>query len=139
MENNIRLKEWHMEFIREYVRNGGNARAAYQFVRPSTKDGSARSQASALLKYDNVQEEIRKIQEEIKKSNICDINKRLEVLSEIILTGSESNRIKAIETMNKMEGIGMSTFNVTSTNPTFADLSKEDLFKLIGDDEDEEE
>ena len=87
----------------------------------------------------NEQEEIKKIQDEIKKSNICDINKRLEVLSEIILTGSESNRIKAIETMNKMEGIGMSTFNVTSTNPTFADLSKEDLFKLIGDDEDEEE
>ena len=136
------LKEWQLIFCQEYVKNGGNAKKAYQSVRPGTKDVSARASACTLLKNEDIQNEIKRIQEDIVKSSKCDVNKRLEVLSAIILTGSEANKIKAIETMNKMEGIGLSSLSQNiniNTVPTdlLNDLSKDDLIKLI-EEEDED-
>ena len=137
-----KLKEWQLIFCQEYVKNGGNAKKAYQAVRPTTKDVSARASACTLLKNEDIQNEIKRIQEDIVKSSKCDVNKRLEVLSAIILTGSEANKIKAIETMNKMEGIGLSSLSQNiniNTVPTdlLNDLSKDDLIKLI-EEEDED-
>ena len=141
--NKNKLKEWQVLFCQEYVKNGGNAKKAYQSVRPGTKDESARASACTLLKNDDIKDEIKRIQEEIVKSSKCDVNKRLEVLSAIILTGSEANKIKAIETMNKMEGIGLSNLNQnininTASSDLFSDLSKEDLLRLIEEDDEDD-
>lgn len=45
--------EWE-KFIREYVRNGGNGRAAYKAAYPNASDHTADARASALLKRDKV-------------------------------------------------------------------------------------
>lgn len=141
-ENNLKMKEWHHLFIQEYVKNGGNGRAAYMSVRPNSKDTSARAGACALLKYDNVQKEIKNMQDELIKNAKCDVNKRMEVLAEIIMTGTEANKIKAIDLMNKMEGIGVSTttqnINIGS-GVDFSGMSSEDLLKIINSEDDEDD
>lgn len=139
----IKLKEWHRQFIAEYVRNGCNASAAYKLVKPNSTEQSARSCAYALLQHINVKQEVKKLQEEIKKDIICDAKRRMEILSEIAQTGTETNKIKAIEALNKMEGIGSSTQNININSPDsypLSNMNKDELLKLInGDDEEEDE
>lgn len=137
----IKLKDWHMQFIREYVKNGGNAAAAYRFVKPNSTELSARSCSYALMQHNNVKLEIEKLQDELKKDSMCDIKERMKVLTDIIRGGTETGKMKAIEIMNKMEGVGSSTqnININSIESPFSGMSQEDLLRLINGDDDEED
>ena len=135
----FKMKEWHKDFCRKYLEVGRNGTEAFLQVRPNAKYGSARASSCALLKYPEIQAEIKKQEEEIKRQNTMDFQKRLEVLSQIILNGTETNKITAIEVMNKMEGIGITPPQNTTVNvatPVLSNMSEADLMKILtGDDE----
>lgn len=139
---NFKMKPWHYDFCREYLMHGRNGTEAFLAVRPNVKHASARVCSCELLKHAEIKEEIKHVEEEIAKSNKVDMQKRLEVLSQIILTGSESNRIKAIEVMNKMEGIGVNSPNQVinvNSNPMFEKFSEDDLMRFISNDEEDDD
>lgn len=104
----------HEKFCVEYIRNGRNATAAYKAA-GYTKDGeAAKACASRLLTDANVQSRLRELEkefeemmEEEKKAAIMDFSERMIVLTEIVKDedSSRQDKIKAIDTMNKMDGV----------------------------------
>lgn len=104
----------HEKFCVEYIRNGRNATAAY-IAAGYTKDGeAARACASRLLTNVNVQSKLRELEKEFaekmdeeKKAAIMDVTERMIVLTKIVKDddSSRQDKIKAIDTMNKMDGV----------------------------------
>lgn len=84
------LTKKQIEFIDEYMKNGFNGSKAYKTVFKSCKtDGSARALSSKLLTNINIQEEIKRRQDELReKSNIKkeDILNDLRILKDYKIT-----------------------------------------------------
>lgn len=113
-------------FCQEYVISGNATSAA---IKAGYSVSSAYSQGQRLLKNDEVQDEIRALSDEIRTEKIIDARKMQEVLTSIILqesqeevivvegcgdgvseavtktkTASQSDRIKAIQLLARMQG-----------------------------------
>ena len=113
-------------FCQEYVISGNATSAA---IKAGYSVSSAYSQGQRLLKNDEVQDKIRALSDEIRTEKIIDARKMQEVLTSIILqesqeevivvegcgdgvseavtktkTASQSDRIKAIQLLARMQG-----------------------------------
>jgi phage terminase small subunit len=133
----VRMTERQERFCQEFVATGNASQSA---ISAGYSEKSARAVSSRLLTYANVQERIKELSGEIKNEKIMDARQMQEVLTSIILQESEeevivvegcgdgvseavtkkkrpsqSDRIKAIQLLARMQGVleSGSTINVT--------------------------
>lgn len=106
------MKERYEKFCEEYVRNGDNATEAYKAAGyKADNQHSAESRASRLLKNAEVQNKIAELKKKVRsvsqQKTILSVIERMEILSNIAQSEDTSpiEKIKAIDTANKMEGV----------------------------------
>lgn len=99
------------------------------------KDATVDNKASKLFKEHEVSARFKELQQEAADEAVLSVVKRKIILSEIASDDEErpNDRIKAIDSLNKMEGVGSENVNLNGkigiTNP-FKDLTTEELRKL---------
>ena len=71
--------------------------------------------SSRMLRNANVRQRIEELQAEVKSSKMMDITERRERLAEIArdTEGTKQDVIKAIDTMNKMDGVYLNRTEIT--------------------------
>lgn len=107
MENNIK----HKEFVSEYFINGFNATKAYMKVY-DVDYNTAQVNGCKLLSNTKIKNEIALYKEEINKK-FDNVNELIiNTLIGIIIDGSEPNKIKAVNELNKMRGSHIETKNI---------------------------
>lgn len=106
------MRERHERFCEEFVKNGDNATEAYKAAGyKADNQHSAESRASRLLRNDEVQNKIAELKEKVRSASqqktILSVIERMEILSNIAQSEETSpiEKIKAIDTANKMEGV----------------------------------
>ncbi|MDN5948236.1 MAG: terminase [Lactococcus lactis] len=125
----------HEKFVQCLI-SGMSQRKAYReaFKQSSKwKDNTVDSRASELIKASEVLGRYKELQEEAQDAAIMTRKERMVTLSEIAKNAEkEADMIKAIDTLNKMDGDYTSKVELSGsvkTNP-FVDLSTEELRKL---------
>lgn len=100
----IRMKQ--QQFADEYIRNGGNGAQAYKAVCPGVTDESAMVGACRWLSNVNLQEYIKKRNEELKNDRIADLAEIKEFFSATLRNPQlrTADRLKAAELLAKTEG-----------------------------------
>lgn len=101
------LNKKHQAFILEYVKNGNNGTQAYLYAYPNAKETTARANANKLLTNSEIVEHIQRLQDEYLKNAILSTLELEKVLSDIVINNDSSNndKIRAIDTLNKMRGV----------------------------------
>ena len=122
-------------FCQEYVKNGNNGTQAYMKAHPKCTEETARRNASKLLTKTDVQQYIEKLQNKTEKKAIMSIEERMNWLTGIINSKEcVSNRLKALEILNKMDGVYTQKLelqgNVRLNNP-LRELTTEQLVEMI--------
>lgn len=99
------LKEKYKKFCLSFRANGGNATAAAIVAGYSEK--TAAQAGSRLLKNVKVKQYLQELANDANRKQIITIDKRQEILSQVALDeNAETNaRIRAIDVLNKMDGI----------------------------------
>lgn len=126
----------HETFVQCLIK-GMSQRQSYLEAYPNSrkwKDTTVDSKASNLAKTDKVQTRLRELQERSENKTIASVTRRKMILTEILEDEEEkaNDRIKAIDSLNKMESIGGENINVTK-NP-YNELTVEELRKLARSD-----
>lgn len=96
----------------------------------------ANTNACRLLENDRVKQYIRELTEKAQDERIMTARERQAVLSDIARSGEASDRIRAIDTLNKMTGEYVTKIegNISAEiNNPFKDLTTEELRKLAED------
>ena len=86
----------------EYYAQSGNA--SWSAKQAGYADKFAGQNADKLLKNTKVAEYIRELSENARRGRILNVEERQEILSDIALNGNNQDRIRAIDTLNKMSG-----------------------------------
>ena len=128
------LTEKQKNFCHEYVRNNGKGIEAYMFAYDSNSVGSAKQEASKLLKRDDITEYIRTITQPTINKIENEREKKRQWLWDMIDNPNidESNRLRAMDILNKMDA---EYVNITRNEESKTDISKLDidtLSKLVG-------
>lgn len=123
------LTEKQKNFCHEYVRNNGKGIEAYLFAYDSNSVGSAKQEASKLLKRDDITEYIRTItQPTINKIENEREKKRTWLWGMIDNPNvSESDRLRAMDILNKMDS---EYINITRNEEVKTDISTLDIDTL---------
>lgn len=130
----VDLPKQQERFCLEYVHNGLNGKQAYKVAYPKCKtDNAAEAGASRLLRNVKVQEYIKELQSNFKKSKVMSIEERRQWLSDVVTedvkekcykqvrdddTGemkevviervsSVKDKQRSLEILNKMDGVGV--------------------------------
>lgn len=100
------LKDSHKAFAKEYVTHW-NGTKAYQKVYPDSSYDAAMSSSCDLLSNPKIEEYIEYIQEDLLKLCGISVLGNINVLKEILENkeSRETDRIKALEVVNKMLGL----------------------------------
>ena len=129
----------HEKFVQCLI-SGMSQRLSYRESFPKAKrwkDNTVDSRASELIKASEVLGRYKELQEEAQDAAIMTRKERMVTLSEIAKNAEkEADMIKAIDTLNKMDGDYTSKLELSGsvkTNP-FVDLSTEELRKLASRD-----
>ena len=113
------MTERQENFCLEYAKSG-NATQAYMAAGYSCKDAkSAAVTASRMLRKVNVRQRIEELRAQIKSEKILSIEQRKEILTSIA-SDSEStkqDKVKAIDTLNKMDGVYLNRTEITGGLP----------------------
>lgn len=129
----------HEKFVQSLIAGMSQRQAYREAFKRSTrwKDETVDSNASRLLKTSKVLTRYKELQEEAQDAAIMTRKERMVVLSNIAQNAEkESDMIKAIDTLNKMEGDYTNKVELSGevkTNP-FAELSVDELRKLASRD-----
>lgn len=139
----IDLPKQQEQFCLEYIHNGLNGKQAYKVAYPKCKtDNAAEAGASRLLRNVKVQEYIKELQNDFKKTKVMSIEDRREWLSNIVSeevldkstkynkngdeivverAASLFDKMKAIDMLNKMDGAYTENINanVKNENPLY--------------------
>lgn len=102
------------------------------------KDGTVDNKASKLFKIDEIMARYQELQEEAQDAAIMTRKERMVALSDIAREGEkESDMIKAIDTLNKMENMYLTKTELSGavnvSNP-YANLTEDELRKLAARD-----
>lgn len=121
------MNERQKRFAEYYAQSGNAAQSA---VKAGYSDKYANTNASKLLKKTTIQEYIRELSEKAQDERIMTAKERQALLSDIAKDddNATSDRIKAVDTLNKMTG--EYTVKVDTTVKTSAKLA--DVFKQLG-------
>lgn len=118
----------------EYYAQSGNATKSA--VQAGYSEKFAGQNADKLLKNTNIAEYIRELTEKAQDERIMTARERQAVLSDIARSGEDQDRIRAIDTLNKMTGEYVTKIegNISAEiNNPFKDLTTEELRKLAED------
>ncbi len=110
----------YTEFAEEYLRNGGNARQAYQKVYPDTKDKTADASASRLLKNVKVQKILENGQKQTEQKNLITREGLIAEMNELKLLATADNQLgvvaKVIDMKARMIGAFTDKHEITGAN-----------------------
>lgn len=118
----------------EYYAQSGNAEQAATAAGYSEK--YARGNAYKLVAISGIAQYIRELTEKAQDERIMTARERQAVLSDIARSGDDQDRIRAIDTLNKMTGEYVTKIegNISAEiNNPFKDLTTEELRKLAED------
>lgn len=127
----------HEKFA-QLIAEGMSQRRAYCEVYPNAKkwkDKTVYNRASELANTRDVIGRVTELKERAETKSIATIARRKMILTEILEDEEErvNDRIRAIETLNKMDGVGMENINMNGSlnvkNP-YEKLTTEELRKL---------
>ena len=124
-------------FCREYVKNGNNGTKAYMIAYPDSSEESARRQASRLLTNVDIQKYLQQLQSKTEDKAIMSIQDRMKWLTDLIISKKEkcvSNKLKALEILNKMDGVYTQNVAIKgdmNLNNPLRELSTEDIIEMI--------
>ena len=124
-------------FCREYIKNGNNGTRAYMIAYPDSSEESARRQASRLLTNVDIQKYIEQLQSKTEDKAIMSIQERMQWLTNLINSKREksvSNKLKALEILNKMDGVYTQNVSIKgdmNLNNPLRELSTEDIIEMI--------
>jgi len=107
------------KFCLAYVKLGNATQAYKEAGYVNKNDACMASNSSRMLRNDNVKQRIAELQAEIRSAKMMDIAERREVLANIA-RDSESTKqdvIKAIDTLNKMDGAYLQRTEITGGVP----------------------
>lgn len=118
-----KLNEKQRKFCLEFRKNGGNATEAAIAVGYAKK--SAASQASDLLKNPKILEYLDWLRKDAESRSIIGIIERQEILTKIARDNGakEADRNKAIDILNKMDGVYVINVNLTMNDSVKDTLS----------------
>ena len=124
------MNERQKRFAEYYAQSGNAERAA---VEAGYSPKYARGNAHKLVAVSCIADYIRELTEKAQDERIMTARERQAVLSDIARSGEDPDRIRAIDTLNKMTGEYVTKIegNITAdiTDP-FKDLTTEELRKL---------
>lgn len=118
---------------------GSKQKEAYMQVFPRAegwKDQTIYNRASELSQRPEVIQRVQELQQSAASAAIMTITQRKEWLSDLIQNAEEAtpNRLKALDTLNKMDGAYIEQINVNgSINNPFSGLTTEELRELVRD------
>jgi phage terminase small subunit len=118
----------------EYYAQSGNA--AMSAVQAGYSQKFVNTNASKLLQNTTIAQYIRELTEKAQEERIMTARERQAVLSDIARSGEDQDRIRAIDTLNKMTGEYVTKIegNISAEiNNPFKDLTTEELRKLAED------
>jgi len=124
-------------FCQEYVKNENNGTKAYMIAYPDSNEESARRLASRLLTKVDVQNYIKELQSKVEDKAIMSIQERMKWLTNLITSKTEqsvANKLKALEILNKMDGVYTQKVEVQGNmnlNNPLRNLSTEDIIEMI--------
>ena len=119
VEGSYKLTKRQERFCLEYLRLGNATQAYKEAGYAGEKDSTAGTNSWKLLKNAKIQARLAELQAEVKNSKMMDIAERREVLANIA-RDSESTKqdvIKAIDTLNKMDGAYLNRTEITGGVP----------------------
>ena len=119
MLNNKKLTARQENFCLAYVKLGNATQAYKDAGYSSDKDNTCAVNSWKLLRNAKIAARIQELQEEVKNAKMMDIAERREVLANIA-RDSESTKqdvIKAIDTLNKMDGAYLNRTEITGGVP----------------------
>lgn len=121
------MNERQKRFAEYYAQSGNAAQSA---VKAGYSEKYAGQNADKLLKNTNIAEYIKQLAEKVQDSRIMTAKERQALLFDIAKNGDNaaSDRIKAVDTLNKMTG--EYTVKVNTTVKTSAKLA--DVFRQLG-------
>ena len=126
----VTVNERQKKFAEYYAQSGN---ASWSAKQAGYADKFAGQNADKLLKNTKVAEYIRELSENARRGRILNVEERQEILSDIVLNGNNQDRIRAIDTLNKMSGEYVTKIegnvNAEINNP-FKELTTEELRKL---------
>lgn len=109
------LKEKYKKFCLSFRANGGNATAAA--ISAGYSDKTAAQAGSRLLKNVKIKQYLQELANDANRKQIITIEKRQEILSKVALDedADDNARIRAIDVLNKMDGIYIQKLEVNVT------------------------
>lgn len=121
------MNERQKRFAEYYAQSGNAARSA---VKAGYSEKYANTNASKLLQNTTIQEYIKQLSEKAQDERIMTAKERQALLSDIAMDNDNtaSDRIKAVDTLNKMTG--EYTVKVDTTVKTSTKLA--DVFRQLG-------
>ena len=128
MANVSGLTEKMKAFAREYYNNGGNGTEAYLVAYNTDSRTTAQRESSLLLKRADINEYIKALNIPNENKAISEREKKRAVLWEIINTGDNNDKCRAMDILNKMDAEYINV-NVNKNDPS-VDLNNVDLSTL---------
>lgn len=134
------LKNARQENFAKYMAEGMKQIDAYRLAVPASrkwKDKTVYNRASEWYNTGEILGRIQEIQKSATSETVMSVTKRKEWLSEIIRNEAEEtkDKLKAVDILNKMDGCYTEKVEVKGQiNNPFADLTTEELKKLVDDD-----
>ena len=128
MANVSGLTEKMKAFAREYYNNGGNGTEAYLVAYNTDSRTTAQRESSLLLKRADINEYIKALNIPNENKAISEREKKRAVLWEIINTGDNNDKCRAMDILNKMDAEYINV-NVNKNDPS-VDLNNIDISTL---------
>ena len=128
MANVSGLTEKMKAFAREYYNNGGNGTEAYLVAYNTDSRTTAQRESSLLLKRADINEYIKALNIPNENKAISEREKKRAVLWEIINTGDNNDKCRAMDILNKMDAEYINV-NVNKNDPS-VNLNNIDLSTL---------
>ncbi len=130
----VTVNERQKKFAEYYAQSGNTVQSA---IKAGYSENYASTNACKLLENDRVAEYIKQLSEKAQNERIMTAKERQALLSDIAKDdeNAPSDRIKAVDTLNKMTGEYITKVQAevnTSVNP-FSELTVEELKKLAKD------
>ena len=129
------MNNQQITFCQEYVKNGNNGTKAYLIAYPDVTEETAKVNASRLLTNANVKAYIKELQNKIEKKRIMSIEERMDWLTNVINSNENiNNKLKALEILNKMDGVYTQNIAVKgemNLNNPLRELSTEQIIEMI--------
>ena len=136
VEGSYKLTKRQEKFCLEYLRLGNATQAYKEAGYAGGKDSTCGTNSWKLLKNAKIQARIEELQAEVRSTKIMDIAERRERLAEIARDSDSTKQdvIKAIDTLNKMDGAYLNRTEITGGVPVVicADMTEDSHKQHVG-------